>query len=145
MVQKIKPPTEYVEQVRLVKWLTKQGWKFTAIPNSTWTPGYAQINRNRASGVRSGMTDLIIIVPIKGLVFLELKREKGGHVSDEQQEWVDALNAVGANVEAVIMKGADAAIKYLETYVQQPKEEGDQERSAGRDSFNAWLEGTNPV
>lgn len=45
----------------------------------------------------AGFLDLVIVGP-GGLAFAELKREKGGRVSPEQHQWIDALTAAGIEV-----------------------------------------------
>ena len=84
-------PTEYEEQKKLVQYLELKRLKFTAIPNSTWTPSFAQKNKNRAMGLRAGFPDMIIVLPNNQLLFAELKRKKGGVVSNEQNEWIKTL------------------------------------------------------
>lgn len=69
------------------------------------------------SGVRAGVPDLLCIVPrpdgTNNLVFIELKRTKGGIVSEEQRDWVAALNLC-IGVGAYVAKGADEAIKIID-------------------------------
>lgn len=108
-------PTEEVEQRILVQWLELKGLKFTAIPNSTYTKSWSQKAKNTATGLRPGLPDLLIIVN-GSLVFIEMKRTKGGVVSQAQKDWIAALNKV-SNVQAFICKGAEAAIKVVESYL----------------------------
>jgi hypothetical protein len=47
----------------------------------------------RAEGVRAGVPDICLPVPrgeYHGL-FIELKRPKGGHVSEEQEAWISEV------------------------------------------------------
>lgn len=101
IVNKCKPvgacPSEYDEQVAFVRWLTQQGYKFTAIPNSTKT-SYSQCAKNTATGLRAGLPDMLVIVK-NSVVWIEMKKidrkpKRGGMggVSIEQKEWIDALN-----------------------------------------------------
>ena len=46
---------------------------------------------------------------------IEMKREKGGVVSDEQQAWIDGLNNSG--YKAVVCRGYDEAIKTITEYL----------------------------
>ena len=46
---------------------------------------------------------------------IEMKREKGGVVSDEQQAWIDGLNNAG--YKAVVCRGYDEAIKTITEYL----------------------------
>ena len=90
--------SEHDEQCLLVEWLELYRYKFTAIPNATWT-SFSQQKKNKKEGVRPGLPDLLILVK-NHLVWIEMKRSdrkpkrggKGG-ISEEQQGWIDALNA----------------------------------------------------
>ena len=91
-------PSEFTEQCNFVKWLTAEGYKFSAIPNSTRTT-WSECNKNTASGVRAGLPDLVVIVG-KSLVWVEMKKidrksktgRGDGGVSEVQRSWIDALN-----------------------------------------------------
>jgi hypothetical protein len=107
-------PLEFEEQVALVQYLELKGYKFTAIPNSTYTKSIQQKMKNKRSGLRPGLPDLLVVVPNIGLVFIELKRVKGGVVSQAQKDWIAALNSC-PGVEAVVCKGAQEAIDFLES------------------------------
>ena len=54
--------------------------------------------KNKMSGVRPGVPDMIIILPTKKLLFVEMKRSIGGRTSPEQIKWIKELN----NCEGVI-------------------------------------------
>lgn len=107
-------PTEYEEQVAFVQWLELKGLKFSSVPNSTWTSSIKQKVRNKATGLRPGLPDLLVIVG-GSLVFIEMKRVKGGVVSPAQRDWIEALNQV-SNVQAFVCKGADEAIEIVESF-----------------------------
>lgn len=71
----------------------------------------------KAAGVKPGIPDIIIFDPppcymmgSKGAM-IELKRSKGGKVSDTQQEWLDYLGASGWSV--AVCKGIDEALSQL--------------------------------
>lgn len=79
--------------------------------------GKAEAGRFRAEGVKSGVPDLMLPVPIgiyAGL-FIELKRVKGGKVSENQKKWIADLNANG--YYATVCHGAEEAIKTIEKYM----------------------------
>ena len=62
------------------------------------------------------MPDICIPVPnskYHGL-YIEMKRKKGGRVSQKQKEWIERLNRLG--YLAVVCYGADEAIKVVEEY-----------------------------
>lgn len=87
-----------------------RGHKFSAIPHSTYTTSWKVKSRNKATGVRPGVPDMMVIVD-EQLVFVELKRRKGGTTSPEQLDWIEALNDAG--VPAKVCRGADEAISFI--------------------------------
>lgn len=114
-------PTEAEEQIAFVEWLERKGLKFSAIPNSTFTGGYAGGNKFKNwgtvkklhnMGLRKGLPDMVVVIPKVALVFIEMKRKKLSKTYPEQKEWIDALNSV-ENVGAYICKGADEAISII--------------------------------
>lgn len=113
-------PLERVEQARFVDWLDSQGLLFSATAQSTYTTSWNQKRLNHATGLRKGVPDMLVIIPIERavdgigrVVFVELKRIKGGAVSPEQKKWIAALNAVGGTVDAFVAHGADEAIEEI--------------------------------
>ncbi len=104
-------PTEAVEQAELVAWLELNDLKFSAIPNSTYTPSWNQKRKNHLQGLRPGLPDLLVIVD-GHLLFIEMKRIKGGVISPEQKSWIDALNEID-NVEARVCKGFEEAKNFV--------------------------------
>lgn len=127
--------SESKEQQNLVSFLTIMGWKFTAIPNATFT-GFSGQNKNKKEGVRSGLPDLFIIAQKtsgeKIPVFIELKKKSlkpknGDHplllggwkegqktkngLKREQRDWILAIRISG--IESTVCYGAEEAIRYL--------------------------------
>lgn len=126
---KISVPTEFEEQKGVVAFLEGLRLKFTAIPNSTFTPSWSQKAKNHASGLRSGLPDLLIILPgrttLEGhvpsrLMFVEMKRRDASpsDVKPEQRAWIEALNHV-PGVVAVVCKGQDEARKAIEAEIKK--------------------------
>jgi len=119
---KYPAPTEAQEQETFVEWLELKGYKFTAIPNSTYTTSWKQKIKNKRVGLRAGLPDLLVIVPNENkkpnsiLVFVEMKRKgaKVSAVSDEQGRWLSALNWC-EGVTAEWCAGVDQAIKFIES------------------------------
>jgi len=115
-------PTEYEEQQDLVYYLELRGLKFTAIPNSTYTKSIKQKQKNYKSGLRAGFPDIIVLIPKEKskdkqgyMLCIELKRVKGGQLSEHQKEWIEAINSLEIpNVQSMCIKGAKAAIEYVE-------------------------------
>lgn len=73
--------------------------------------------KNQRQGVRKGPSDHWVIVPtkmgFKMLVAVEMKRLKGWTVSDEQIEFLHALNGC-QGVVGVVCLGAEQAIRVVE-------------------------------
>lgn len=76
--------------------------------------------RLKAEGVRAGFPDLALLTPrgeYHGL-FVELKTDKGT-AKPSQKEWQQRLLDQG--YAAVIARGADVAIRYIEDYLELGK------------------------
>lgn len=108
--------SEEQEQTIFVNWLEAKNIKFSAIPNSTYTTSWSVKARNKRTGLRPGLPDLIIALPNVGVIFIEMKKKKRGVVSDAQKEWIQVLNSC-PGTEAHVCKGADQAIALIETYL----------------------------
>jgi len=107
-------PTEAQEQETLVKWLEyHKDIKFSALPLGSYSENWSVRNRNKRIGVRSGVPDMMIILPTKHLLFIEMKRTKGGKLSPEQESWINELDAI-KNVMAIVCYGAKEAIQSIE-------------------------------
>ena len=91
----------------LVEYMELKNLKFSHIHHEMFTRSYAQKNKAKALGVRSGVPDYIICLKDK-LLFIEMKRLKGGKTSNDQAEWIESLNGI-PNVEAVVCCGFDEA------------------------------------
>lgn len=116
---------EHAEQVLLMQWWALAHKQFGvseqllfAIPNG----GERNIivaSRMKKEGVRAGVPDLFLAVP-KGEnhgLFIEMKKPKGGRVSDSQKTCITLLSEVG--YKAVVCNGCDAAIKEIMGYLRQ--------------------------
>lgn len=109
-------PTEEVEQRNFVHWLNLKGYKYTAIPNSTFTKSWSQKRKNHDAGLRAGFPDMVVIAN-NTFMCVELKRVKGGTTSTLQKEWHDALRLAG--IPVAVCKGALEAIKFVEATAGQ--------------------------
>lgn len=116
-------PTEYDEQAALIEWadLASKMW-----PELRWlhashngvrvTPGTAV--KMKKAGMKAGIPDLCLPVARAGYhgLWVEMKRQKGGHVDPEQVACHAYLRDAGYHV--VVCKGWEAAkaeiLKYLE-------------------------------
>lgn len=67
--------------------------EYSHVPQETFTRSWGIKMKNKAMGVRAGVPDMIILFP-KGVLFLELKREKRGKVSEAQERWIQAFKDI---------------------------------------------------
>lgn len=118
---------EHREQVCVMQWWALSHKLFGiseqllfAIPNG----GHRHISvamKLKAEGVRSGVPDLFLAYPTPfahGL-FIEMKKRKGGRVSDSQKPFISELNEQG--YKAVVCHGAEAAINEIKRYIAMAK------------------------
>lgn len=87
-----------------------------AIPNGG-KRSKATAARLKATGVKPGVPDMCLPVPNANHhgLYIELKRKKGGKVSQEQQIWLGALSAFG--YQAMICKGFEEAKEVICEYL----------------------------
>jgi len=85
--------SEHIEQRELVKWFrqTYVGIRIFAIPNGGHRHK-AVAMKLKLEGVSKGVPDLFI--PELSL-WVEMKRSKGGVVSDDQKNWMKYLSGIG--------------------------------------------------
>jgi VRR-NUC domain len=109
-------PTELVEQIKLATWLDKHGIRFFAIPNGGWRSMSEGVKFKR-SGVKSGVPDICIPLPVEPYhgLYIELKRVRGGVLSEVQAEWLEFLN--GKGYKASVARGFDEARDIIENYL----------------------------
>ena len=105
--------TEYQEQCLLVQYLELKGFLFSKPAQETFTRSWSIKMKNKMSGVRPGVPDMLIILPTKRLLFIEMKRSKGGRISPEQIKWIKELNECNG-VIAVEAHGFDEAKKIID-------------------------------
>lgn len=106
MMQAIKipkqVPSEEAEQAALMRWAAAMLGEYPAlnllyhIPNGGLR-SKATAGKMKAAGQKSGVPDLHLPVP-KGKyhgLYIELKRQRGGTPTQEQVDWMSALNRRG--------------------------------------------------
>ena len=71
----------------------------------------------RLQGVKAGVPDICLPVPRGGYgaLYIELKRKRGGVVSEHQRAWIGALNRAGN--KAIVCKGFDEAKQAIQDYL----------------------------
>ena len=120
-------PTEAEEQIALFEWATLQSGRFPELALLYHVPNGGSRNkieaaRLRAQGVKSGVPDLCLPVA-RGAnhgLYIELKRQRGGRISEEQVRWIDGLLKQG--YAAAICKGWQEAASVIIDYLRQKTE-----------------------
>ena len=89
-------PSEHLEQALFVQWFrrTFHDVRIFAIPNGG-SRSRSQGAKLKVEGVSAGVPDLFIP---HGMIWVEMKRAKGGSVSAEQKSWHDYLADIGHTV-----------------------------------------------
>lgn len=117
----MKPLTEAQEAELLVAYMRIKGYKFHHSPNETGSSPEARRRaiRVKREGTSPGFPDYVILVNNK-MIAIELKRTKGSKTSEEQKEWIEALNQAG--IPSKICKGYDEAVAFIEEQELKEKE-----------------------
>lgn len=111
-----KCPSEHEEQAGFVRWFRDRfpGVLIFAIPNGEHR-AVSVARRLKAEGVVPGVPDLF--VP-EWRLWIEMKRIKGGRLSDEQKEIIQRLEAIGYTV--IVGKGARDASAQVLSFLPPP-------------------------
>ena len=120
-------PYESAEQAALFRWAAMAAGKYPELRLMYHVPNGGSRNpleahNLKAQGVRRGVPDIVLPVPRGGYhgLYIELKRRKGGRLSEDQAVWIDRLNRVGHR--AVVCRGWDAARAEIELYLRGGRE-----------------------
>ena len=119
-----RTPLESQEQITLFQWAELAAVRYPELrlmfhcPNGGFRDAREAHNLRR-QGVKAGVPDIMLPVPRKGYhgLFIELKRKKGGRLSEEQKVWLDRLGLQG--YRAVCCNGCEAAIAEIKQYLGQ--------------------------
>jgi hypothetical protein len=109
--------TEHEEQVAYVTWARFMGLDtLFAIPNGG-ARHIVAATKLKAEGVLSGVPDLFLPRRVGGRagLFIEMKRSKGGSLSESQKAMIERLTDAGYT--CAVCKGADEAILATEAYL----------------------------
>lgn len=122
----INCPYEEDEQIAFVQWchLNKiiVHHSGNEIGGSTSAMKIRAVKMKRM-GTSKGFPDLIVLIPIYGvtgdidcyqMAVIEMKRQKGGSVSEEQKEWLKNLELAG--VPCKVCHGAEEAIDFVKSF-----------------------------
>ena len=123
MKKTINCPTEEQEQAAIFQWAALMQGQYPELRLLHHIPNGGQRNkataaRLKAQGVKPGVPDIFLPVSRRGYhgLYIELKRKKGGQLSEHQKEWLDALFKEG--YLAVRCDGADEAIGIIADYLK---------------------------
>ena len=124
---KMPVPTEAQEQMTLFSWAAMQSGKYPELNLLYHVPNggsrhKAEAGRLRAEGVKAGVPDLCLPVArgqYHGL-YIELKRQRGGRISEEQVRWINGLLKQG--YAAAICKGWQEAASVIIDYLRRETE-----------------------
>lgn len=107
-----KTPLESEEQADLVKILRRCGIPFFAVPNGGYRRA-AEAAALRRQGVVAGAPDLVLPIPDKrwSCLAIEMKRQVGGVVSEDQLRMHEQLRAAGWRV--LVCRGCADAVAQL--------------------------------
>lgn len=116
--------SEEWEQRQLVQWVRRFPWGrlLFHIPNENH-------HHDTDLGVRSGVPDLFLPVPMGGKhgLFIEMKREDGGRLSESQRKWLGWLGELG--YEATCCHGWREARVAIARYMGQQTENAKEDES----------------
>jgi hypothetical protein len=118
-------PSESVEQQCLFRWAMYNTGKYPELNGMYHIPnggkrGKAEAARFKTEGVKKGMPDICLPVA-RGehhALYIEMKRRKGGQLSQEQKEKIAWLIENGNRVE--VCKGWEAAVEVIKGYLALP-------------------------
>lgn len=116
-------PTESQEQIALFRWAAYESKAHPELQMLYHVPNERKCSvqqgaRMKAEGRKSGVPDICLPVARGGYhgLYIELKRQKGGRVSEEQDAWLHALRANGYRAE--VCRGWDAAREVIKEYIK---------------------------
>ena len=120
---KVLIPHEDIEQGLLIEWTSYQLGSYPElallfhIPNEAGTRTLKDTMRLKKLGVKAGVPDLFLPVARWGWhgLFIEMKRQKGGRVSEAQEKWLKSLVEQGYLVR--VCNGFDEAKKSILMYL----------------------------
>ena len=120
-------PTESEEQQQIFQWASYALGRYPELKYMYHVPNggvrnKATAGRLKAEGVKSGVPDICLPVPrgkYHGL-YIELKRRKGGRLSDDQSDWIAALRGFGYLADSC--RGAREAIELIQRYLNLREE-----------------------
>ena len=126
---KRKIGSESLEQQAVVTYCAFQSWRLPNadriyhIANGGWRT-MTEAKRFKAEGVKAGVSDLCLPVPLNGYhgMYIEMKRpDHKNKPTAEQKDWLEYFNSVG--YKAVVCYGYEEAVTEIQRYYGVPEEE----------------------
>lgn len=115
-------PTESVEQQRLMMWAEMAKGAHPELGMLYHIPNEGKRSRKtgarmRAEGLKKGVPDFCLPVARRGKhgLYIELKRTKGGRLSEAQSEWLDRLMVEDYGV--AVCYGWEDAARVIKSYL----------------------------
>lgn len=120
-------PNEDEEQMALFEWARLQCGRWPELALMHHIPNGGKRSKTEAArfkemGVKAGVPDIFLPAAKGGHhgLYIELKRQRGGKVSERQKEWAEALSKQGYRV--IICHGWPAAAEAILEYLKMDKE-----------------------
>ena len=116
-------PLEADEQIAFINYCNMKNIRVISTQNGFKMPkngfnyiGYSK--KLKKMGLSKGFPDLIIFAKISKhqILFIEMKRQKGGNLREEQKGWINWLK--DNNYQAFVAKGYYEAVIILEEYLK---------------------------
>ena len=109
---------EHQEQVAFLNWFNGiekfRDLIIFSIPNGG-KRGFKTAVKLKKEGQLSGVSDLCVLLPNGKTVFIEMKKEKGGKLSDSQLDFIDKSQSLGHTV--IVAHGCNDASKQFIDYL----------------------------
>lgn len=111
----LKTPSETFESTSFARWLSRQpDLLYSKIPIGDNTLDDVEGAKLRSMGVRRGVPDFLIVSKLTGaILFIEMKRRKGGVTSSFQKEWLRALYR-----NARLARGKAEAVQFTKDFFE---------------------------
>ena len=116
-------PLEADEQISFVEYCAARNIRVVSTQNGFKMPKNAfnfaaYSNKLKKMGLSKGFPDLIVFAKNSEheVLFLEMKRQKGGKLRDVQKEWIEFLDR--ENYAVGVAYGCDSAIRILNKYLE---------------------------
>lgn len=120
-------PLESEEQKMLFKWAEIMERQYPELRFMYHVPNGGRRRTKeaanlKAEGVKAGVPDIVLPCPCGGYhgLYIELKRQKSGTVSDDQKRYLEFLNFAG--YKAVICRGWEKARDEIMSYLKGESE-----------------------